>query len=74
MSKRTYVYEPVGIDAWSPSRFGPARGARVVKCAPAGIGCPKSGNIGRHWAYVSDAYTGTFYGMVLRASLAKEPA
>ncbi len=69
MPKRTYVFEPVGLDLFDPSEYGPARGARVVKCQPAGIGCPKSGNVGRHWAYVEDAYTGRFYGMVLRASL-----
>lgn len=67
--RRIYRFEPCGMDLFDPSRYGPARGALVVKCQPAGIGCPKSGNVGRVWAYVRDAESGTFYGMVLRASL-----
>jgi hypothetical protein len=63
-----YRFEPVGVDVWDRRAHQPAAGTRVVKTQP--YGCPKNGTMGH--AYVKDAETGQFYGLVLLASLKKE--
>lgn len=70
MSKRVYVFEPVGADVWDRREHQPARGARVVLTQP--YGCPPNGTMGH--VYVKDAATGSFYGLVLRASLKRARA
>lgn len=60
-----YRYEPVGLDVWDRRVNQPERGALVVKTQP--HGCPRNGTLGH--CYVSDAATGSFYGLVLEASL-----
>lgn len=62
---RVYVFQPVGLDLWSPHTGTPAAGTRVVKCQP--YGCPRNGTMGH--CYVEDATTGAFYGLVLENSL-----
>jgi hypothetical protein len=63
-SSKTYQYEPVGLDIWEP-RSVLQRGMLVVKVQPAG--CPPNGTLGH--AFVADATTGAFYGLVLENSL-----
>lgn len=65
MSKRTYVFEPVGVDVFDRRKNQPEPGTRVVKTQPAG--CPKNGTMGH--CFVEDAETGKFYGLVLQNSL-----
>jgi hypothetical protein len=62
---RYYYYIPKGLDILAPSRNAPPLGQVVVKVQP--HGCPKNGTFGR--CYVEDAGNGTFYGLVLLASL-----
>ncbi len=66
--RKVFRFEPVGFDLFAPHAGTPARGALVVKVQPAG--CPRNGTMGH--CYVADAETGSFYGLVLLASL--EPA
>lgn len=63
--KRVYRFEPVGLDRFYAHAGTPATGTLVRKCQP--YGCPRNGTFGH--CYVSDAATGSFYGLVLLASL-----
>lgn len=63
--KKTFTYEPVGLDVWDRRPNQPTRGTRVVKTQPRG--CPRNGTMGH--CFVADADTGVFYGLVLVASL-----
>lgn len=63
-----FVFEPVGLDVWDRRRYQPEPGARVRKTQPAG--CPRNGTMGH--CFVEDADTGSFYGLVMVASLQKE--
>lgn len=65
MAKRTFTYEPVGMDVWDSGPAAPPRGTRVVQTQPAG--CPKNGTMGH--TFIADAETGKFYGLVLLNSL-----
>ena len=65
MAKRTYIYEPVGLDIWDRRANQPEPGTRVVKTQP--HGCPRNGTMGH--CFVADAATGAFYGLVLVNSL-----
>lgn len=62
---KVFVFDPVGFDRFSPHAGTPAVGTRVVKTQP--VGCPKNGSMGH--CYVQDAETGSFYGLVMTASL-----
>jgi hypothetical protein len=62
---QVYTFTPVGLDLYSPTKSAPQAGTRVVKTQP--FGCPKNGTMGH--AYVNDAVTGEFYGLVLANSL-----
>lgn len=70
----TYRFDPVGMDRFDRRGHQPAPGALVV-LTPKGdrniVGCPPQGTMGM--VYVSDATTGRFYGLVLRASLTRVP-
>jgi len=64
-AKAVYVFEPTGIDLIDRRAHQPKPGTRVVKVQPAG--CPRSGTMGHAW--VADATTNQFYGIVLTRSL-----
>ena len=64
-----YRFVPVGMDVWDRRSHQPPVGALVVLTQP--HGCPRNGTMGH--AYVKDATTGEFYGLVLRASLLLVP-
>jgi hypothetical protein len=62
---KVYVFQPVGVDVWDRRAHQPQPGTKVVKVQPRG--CPRNGTMGH--AYVEDAETGQFYGLVLLNSL-----
>lgn len=61
---REFVYTPVGMDAWDPKPHHPAPGT-VVRMTKA----PGVGRVSKPFAYVENAATGEFHGMVNRSSL-----
>ncbi len=63
-----FVFHPTGLDLTDPKPHTPAAGTVVVKTKP--HGCPRNGTMG--FAYVEDAATGEFYGLVHLASLTNE--
>ena len=65
MSKKQFVFSPVGLDIFDRRPNQPKAGTVVVKCQPAGA--PKNGTMGH--CFVEDAETGKFYGLVLLNSL-----
>lgn len=67
---RVYTFQPVGLDVWDARPFQPKPGTRVRKTQP--YGTPKNGTM--KMAYVEDADTGAFYGLVLLASLTRKGA
>jgi len=62
---KVYIFEPVGWDVFDARSNQPKPGTRVVKTQP--YGTPKNGTMGH--AFVEDAETGAFYGLVMLASL-----
>jgi hypothetical protein len=65
MTKKQFVFRPVGMDIFDRRPHQPKEGTVVVKCQPAGT--PKNGTMGH--CFVEDAETGEFYGLVLVKSL-----
>jgi hypothetical protein len=73
MTRRAvYRFEPVGLDRFDRRPYHPARGSLVI-LTPKGdrnlIGCPPQGTMGH--VFISDAESGRFLGLVLRASLVR---
>jgi len=73
MSRRAvFRFEPVGVDLFDRRPHHPPRGSLVV-LTPRGsrhlIGCPPQGTLGH--VFISDAESGRFLGLVLRASLVR---
>jgi len=66
--KARFVFTPVGFDLFDRRPHHPKPGTVVVKVQP--FGCPKNGTMGH--AYVEDAETGEFYGLVLLNSLQRK--
>ena len=62
-----FVFHPTGLDLTDPYSHTPADGTVVVKTKP--HGCPTNGTMG--FAYVEDAATGAFYGLVHLTSLTR---
>jgi len=61
----TYVYRPVGMDAWSPNPLAPMEGEPVKVINP--HGCPPANTMGH--CYVESIESGEFCGLVLCNSL-----
>jgi hypothetical protein len=70
MAAKVFIFEPVGFDVFDRRAHQPQRGTHVRKTQP--YGCPRNGTMGH--CYVEDAEDGTFYGLVLQASLKPERA
>ena len=66
-TRNAFVFHPLGLDLLDPKPHTPADGTVVVKTQPQG--CPRNGTMG--FAYVEDAATGEFYGLVHLTSLTK---
>ena len=67
-----YRFDPVGLDRFDRRPHLPKPGALVVLTRKGDrniIGCPPQGAMGH--VYISDAETGRFIGLVLRASLTR---
>ena len=62
-----FVFHPTGLDLFDPKPHTPPAGTVVVKTKP--HGCPRNGTMG--FAYVEDAVTGAFYGLVHLTSLTR---
>jgi hypothetical protein len=67
MAAKVFTFQPVGLDLFDARPNHPAPGTQVVKHQP--YGCPRNGTMGH--AFIADAATGEFYGLVLLASLTK---
>ena len=63
---KLYRFEPVGLDLFDRKAYMPIPGDLVYKTQP--YGTPRNGTMGM--AYVNDAETDEFRGLVLLASLA----
>ena len=66
----SHTFNPVGLDMWDPKSFHPSPGAgvNISKSGPGNVGQPRRG-----FAYVEHPETGESHGLVLRASLTKNP-
>ncbi len=65
LAPKVYIFDPAGVDVFGWRPHQPEPGTRVVKVHPPG--CPPSDTMGH--AFVADAESGTFYGLVSLASL-----